>query len=78
MICSHAEKNMLTQISQITQNYSYAECFVSRKSRQSHEGCVASLAAVGFVECLHGTIRECNDETKTAMQENFAFFARFA
>ena len=26
MICSHAEKNMLTQISQITQNYSYAEC----------------------------------------------------
>ncbi len=39
---------MLTQISQISQNYSYAECFVSRKSRQSHEGCVASLAAVGF------------------------------
>ena len=52
---------MLTQISQISQNYSYAECFVSRKSRQSHEGCVASLAAVGFAECLHGTIRECND-----------------
>ena len=35
---------MLTQISQITQNYNYAECFVSRESRESHEVRIVTLA----------------------------------
>ena len=35
---------MLTQISQITQNYNYAECLVSRESRESHEVRIVTLA----------------------------------
>ena len=37
--------------------------------RKGTESCIASLAAVGFAECLCSTIRECNDA-------NFVRFAR--
>ena len=44
---------MFTQISQITQNYNYAECLASRESRESHEERIAALAFVGdSAECV--------------------------
>ena len=59
---------MLTQISQISQNYSYAECLVSRESRESHEVRIVTLA-----NCTAQTLGEAD-----SCERSNAAFARFA